>query len=85
MEFDYIKEKRKPLPERIAKIRQTMEMVHELEAVRTKYGFRLSGADTTPVEIQLGDLEVEIYGDFANAAEARLRHLEEHSKREGKQ
>jgi hypothetical protein len=67
---------KKTVPERIAEIRQTMEMVAELEAVRKKYGQTLKGGDTAPVTVYLEDLEIEIYGSFAKTIETRLRHLE---------
>jgi hypothetical protein len=73
------------VPERIAEIKQMMEMAKELELVRKKYGKGLTGADTTPAELLLGDLEKAVYGSFANAIEARLRHLEQPSKQESKQ
>jgi len=75
----------KTVPERIAEIRRMMEMASELEAVRKKHGRELTGADTTPAELLLGALEKEVYGSFANAVEARLRHLDQHSKRESEQ
>lgn len=54
------------IPERIAEIRRMMEMVGELEAVRRKYGKGLTGSDTVNVTLPLDDLEVDVYGSFAN-------------------
>jgi hypothetical protein len=64
------------IEERIAAIRRMMQIVGELEAVRQKYGETLRGSDTVPVTLPLDDLEIDVYGGFANAVEARLRHLE---------
>lgn len=62
--------------ERIAEIRKMMEMVGELEVVRKKYGKTLRGGDTVNVTMPLDDLEIDVYGSFANMVETRLRLLE---------
>jgi hypothetical protein len=64
------------VPERIAEIRQMMELVSELEAARKKYGKTLKGCDTVNVTLPLDDLEIDVYGGFANAVETRLRNLD---------
>jgi hypothetical protein len=67
------------VPERVAEIKKMMAMARELEAVRRKYGKGLTGADTTPAEMLLSDLEKDIFGSFANSMEARLSHLQRFS------
>jgi len=62
--------------ERIAAIRQMMGMANELEVVRKKYGKGLAPSDKVSVGMPLDDLEMDVYGSFASAVEARLRHLE---------
>jgi hypothetical protein len=44
--------------------------------MRKKFGQRLSIGDLVNASSPLDDLETDVYGSFANAIEARLRHLE---------
>lgn len=62
--------------ERISEIRRMMEMVAELETVRKKYGKGLTGSDTVNASLPLEDLEIKVYGSFANMVEKRLKYLE---------
>lgn len=70
-----MKDKR-TVEDRIAEIRRMMQMVSELEAVRKKYRHTLTGGDTANVTMPLEDLEIAVYGSFANMVETRLRYLE---------
>lgn len=70
-----MKDKR-TVEDRIAEIRRMMQMVSELEAVRKKYRQTLTGGDTANVTMPLEDLEIAVYGRFANMVETRLRYLE---------
>ena len=53
-----------------------MDVADELEVVRKKYGKGLATSDRVSVAIPLDNLEINVYGGFANAVETRLRNLE---------
>lgn len=67
---------------RIGEIRRMLAIVAELEAVRRKYGKELKGGDTVPVTLPLEELEIDVFGSFANMVEARLRYLEQEGARQ---